>query len=68
MSDAESRINIGVPVEWMVDPENPTIALGVIYEFTVTKERKTAWYTPDGKPALHVRIITRDRVNKTDGG
>lgn len=55
----KNRINIGIPVQWMVDPENPEKALGVVYEFSRTGERKTVWYTPGGKPARNAKIITR---------
>lgn len=55
----KSRINVGIPVQWMVDPENPEIALGVVYEFSEKGERKTVWYTPGGKPARNAKIITR---------
>lgn len=59
MTEERKRINVGIPVQWMVDPENPEKALGVVYEFSETGERKTVWYTPGGKPARNAKIITR---------
>ena len=43
----KSEIDIGRPVEWMVDPERQDVVLGVTYEFTETGHRKTVWYTPN---------------------
>jgi hypothetical protein len=66
MTDHRSRLNIGIPVEWMVDQGNPEKALGVVYEFSLTGERKTVWYTPDGKPTLNA-IIIRENPNGSSG-
>ncbi len=41
----QEEIDIGRPVEWMVDPGRPEIILGVTYVFSTTDERKTVWYT-----------------------
>lgn len=67
MTGERDGINIGIPVEWMVDPENPEKALGVTYEFSLTKERMTVWYTDDGKPARHATIITHSDRNVREG-
>jgi hypothetical protein len=42
-----SELDIGTPVEWMVDPDRHETILGVTYEFSQTAERKTVWYTPN---------------------
>ncbi len=61
VADAQDRlegIDIGRPVEWMVDPEDPTTVLGVTYEFSMTAVRQTVWYTPNKrrpKTSLAVR-------------
>jgi hypothetical protein len=41
----QEEIDIGRPVEWMVDPGRTEIILGVTYVFSTTDERKTVWYT-----------------------
>lgn len=48
---AAEGIDIGRPVEWMVDPENHDITLGVTYLFGETGERRTVWYTPNKRKA-----------------
>lgn len=45
--DGEAGIDVGRPVEWMVDPDRPDIVLGVTYQFTETGARRTVWYTPN---------------------
>lgn len=40
-----SRIDIGWPVEWMVDPDRHDLVLGVTYVFSQTGLRRTVWYT-----------------------
>lgn len=45
MSAAE--LDVGRPVEWMVDPDHREKILGVTYAFSHTGERKTVWYTPN---------------------
>lgn len=42
---ATSEIDVGKPVEWMVDPDQRETILGVTYEFSQTGARKTVWYT-----------------------
>lgn len=41
------QIDIGRPVEWMVDPVRPEVVLGVTYEFSQSATRRTVWYTPN---------------------
>jgi hypothetical protein len=38
-------VDVGNPVEWMVDQDAPETILGVTYEFSQTGERRTVWYT-----------------------
>lgn len=45
--DRESGIDVGRPVEWMVDSERRDLILGVTYEFAETGVRRTVWYTPN---------------------
>ena len=49
MSAAE--LDVGRPVEWMVDPDHREKILGVTYEFSHTGERKTVWYTANKRRA-----------------
>lgn len=50
-------IDIGRPVEWLVDPDDLGIVLGVTYEFTLSRERKTVWYTKNKrKPKDYVVV------------
>lgn len=53
-----SEINIGKPVEWMVDPDQRRVVLGVTYEFTLTGERQTVWYTPNKRRAKGILVVT----------
>jgi hypothetical protein len=46
-----SEIDVGKPVEWMVDPDQREKILGVTYEFSQTGERRTVWYTPNKRRA-----------------
>jgi hypothetical protein len=54
-----SEINIGTPVEWMVDPDEAAIVLGVTYAFSLTGERKTVWYTANKRRAKRVLFLTQ---------
>lgn len=53
-----SEIDIGRPVEWMVDPERQDVVLGVTYEFTETGHRKTVWYTPNKRRAKAYVVVS----------
>ena len=53
-----SEFDIGMPVEWMVDPDRPETILGVTYEFSQTSERKTVWYTPNKQRAKKVLVLS----------
>ena len=53
-----SEVDVGKPVEWMVDPERRTTILGVTYVFSQTGERKTVWYTPNKRRAKAVLILS----------
>jgi len=51
------QIDVGRPIEWMVDPAHPEIVLGVTYEFSQTSGRKTVWYTSNKRrPKLYVIV------------
>lgn len=67
MTEDRNRINIGIPVEWMVDPDNPERALGVVYEFSQTGERRKVWYTPDGKPTRTIKVVTQIKHGNGEG-
>ena len=53
-----SEIDIGTPVEWMVDPDRRDTILGVTYEFSQTGERKTVWYTPNKRRAKKALVVS----------
>ena len=53
-----SEIDVGKPVEWMVDPESRTTILGVTYVFSQTGERKTVWYTRNKRRAKAVLVLS----------
>ncbi|PZQ95321.1 MAG: hypothetical protein DI533_19870 [Cereibacter sphaeroides] len=53
-----SELDIGTPVEWMVDPDRPETILGVTYEFSLTGERKTVWYTPSKRRAKKALVLS----------
>ena len=53
-----SELDIGTPVEWMVDPEQHKTILGVTYQFSQTGERKTVWYTPNKRRAKRFVVMT----------
>ena len=58
ISAQDPDIDIGRPVEWMVDPERRDIVLGVTYEFTETGHRKIVWYTPNKRRAKAFIVVT----------
>ena len=45
------ELDVGRPVEWMVDRDHREKILGVTYEFSHTGERKTVWYTANKRRA-----------------
>ena len=53
-----SEIDVGKPVEWMVDPDSRETILGVTYEFSQTGLRKTVWYTPNKRRAKAALALT----------
>ena len=53
-----SDIDVGKPVEWMVDPDRHETILGVTYEFSQTGERKTVWYTPNKRRAKRFLVVS----------
>ena len=53
-----SEIDVGKPVECMVDPESRATILGVTYEFSQTGERKTVWYTRNKRRAKAVLVLS----------
>jgi hypothetical protein len=52
------EFDIGIPVEWMVDPDRRETILGVTYEFSQTGERKTVWYTPNKRRAKGFVVVS----------
>ena len=52
------EIDVGKPVEWMVDPDSHATILGVTYVFSQTGERKTVWYTRNKRRAKAVLVVT----------
>ena len=53
-----SELDIGTPVEWMVDPDQREKILGMTYEFSQTGERKTVWYTPNNRRAKRFVVVS----------
>ena len=53
-----SKLDIGTPVEWMVDPDRHETILGVTYEFSQTGERKTVWYTSNKRRAKKALVLS----------
>lgn len=69
MSSETEAINVGRPVEWMVVTEAPRRVLGVTYLFSLTGERITVWYTPDGMPTENtVRVTCLDDLTRSEEG
>jgi len=58
MSNATEAINVGRPVEWMVEKGTQQRVLGVTYLFSLTGESLTVWYTEDGMPAEQTIRVT----------
>lgn len=52
-----AELGVGMPVEWMVDPDQREKILGVTYEFSNTGERKTVWYTPNKRRAKNFLFV-----------
>jgi hypothetical protein len=57
------ELDIGTPVEWMVDPDRRETILGVTYEFSQTGERKTVWYTSNRRRAKGAMVVTDLQVS-----
>ena len=49
--------DVGRPVEWMVDPDHREKILGVTYEFSHTRTRKTVWYTANKRRAKRFIVV-----------
>ena len=52
-------IDIGRPVEWMVDPVRRDLILGVTYAFVETGARKTVWYIANKRRPKNFVVVTR---------
>ncbi|TKD13570.1 hypothetical protein FBT96_19405 [Rhodobacter capsulatus] len=50
-------IDIGLPVEWMLDPHDQKVVLGVVYEFSQSKVRKIVWYTANKRRAKSFKVV-----------
>lgn len=61
-----SEIDVGRPVEWMVDPNSRATILGVTYEFSKTGERKTVWYTPNKRRAKDFVVMAVPPVKECE--
>lgn len=53
-----AELDVGTPIEWMVDPDHREKVLGVTYQFSRTGERKTVWYTPNKRRAKVFTIVS----------
>lgn len=54
-----SEADIGRPIEWLVDPEDRSVVLGVTYEFSVSGDRKTVWYTANKRRPKHFAAVAK---------
>ena len=61
-----SAIDIGRPVEYLVDPENPAILLGVTYLFTVSGIRRTVWHTRNKRRAKSFVVVSEPALTPED--
>ena len=52
-----AELDVGRPVEWMVDPDQRETILGVTYEFSHTRTRKTIWYTANKRRAKRFIVV-----------
>ena len=52
-----AKFDVGRPVEWMVDPDHREKILGVTYEFSHTRTRKTIWYTANKRRAKSFVVV-----------
>jgi hypothetical protein len=52
-----AELDVGRPVEWMVDPDHRETILGVTYEFSHTGERKTVWYTANKRRPRKLAVV-----------
>lgn len=59
MTVALKAINIGKPIAWMLDQATGLQVLGVTYEFTLTGERISVWYTETGAAPKEFRTVDR---------
>lgn len=55
----DREVDIGRPIEWLVDPEDRSVVLGVTYEFNVSGERKTVWYTANKRRPKHFAAVAQ---------
>lgn len=53
-----AELDVGKPVEWMVDADQREKILGVIYEFSQTGERRTVWYTANKRRPRKLTFVT----------
>ncbi|TKD12501.1 hypothetical protein FBT96_20425 [Rhodobacter capsulatus] len=58
-------IDIGLPVEWRLDAHDQKNVLGVVYEFSQSKERKIVWYTANKRRAKSFKVVRE--LGCTDG-
>ena len=56
-STLHPAIDLGRPVEWMLDPHDQKTVLGVVYEFSQSKERKIVWYTANKRRAKSFNVV-----------
>lgn len=61
-----AQLDVGRPVEWMVDPDHREKILGVTYEFSHTGERKTVWYTANKRRPRKLAVMTVTRIQHTE--
>jgi hypothetical protein len=52
-----AALDVGRPVEWMLDSDHREKILGVTYEFSHTGERKTVWYTANKRRPRKLAVV-----------
>lgn len=53
----DSGIDIGRPVEWLIDPGDRSRILGITYEFSASGTRKTVWYTANKRRPKYFQAV-----------
>ena len=61
-----AKLDVGKPVEWLVDRDAPETILGVTYEFSQTGERRTVWYTANKRRPKKRAFVTVNHLRQVE--